>query len=36
MRNSAGVFRNIDSDEGFAIIAHGSSFCDEDRLGQPE
>ena len=28
--------RNIDADKGFSIVRHGSSSCDEDRLGQSE
>jgi hypothetical protein len=28
--------RDIDSDKSFPIIRHGSSSCDEDRLGPPE
>jgi hypothetical protein len=29
-------FGNIDSDKSFSIICHGSSSCDEDRLGLSE
>ena len=28
--------RDINSDKGFSIVRHGSSSCDEDRLGQSE
>ena len=38
VRNCNGVpqLRDIDSDKGFSIVRHGSSSCDEDRLGQSE
>lgn len=38
IRNCDGVPQlcNIDSDKCFPIICHGSSSCDEDRLGPPE
>jgi hypothetical protein len=38
VRNRDGVpqLRDIESDKGFPIIRHGSSSCDEDRLGQSE
>jgi hypothetical protein len=38
IRNCDGVpqLRDIDSDKRFSIIRHGSSSCDEDRLGQSE
>jgi hypothetical protein len=38
IRNRDGVpqLRDIDSDKCFPIICHGSSSCDEDRLGPPE
>ncbi|MCA0022881.1 MULTISPECIES: hypothetical protein, partial [unclassified Mesorhizobium] len=37
-RNRDGVpqLSDIDSDKCFPIICHGSSSCDEDRLGPPE
>lgn len=38
IRNRDGVPQlcDIDSDKCFPIICHGSSSCDEDRLGPPE
>src|SRR5665647_510434 len=35
-RDGIAYFRDIDPYKNFAIIRHGSSSCDEDRLGQPE
>ena len=34
-RDGVAHLRNIDPHENFGIIRHGSSSCDEDRLGQP-
>jgi hypothetical protein len=38
IRDSHGVtrLRNIDPDKNFCRMFHGSSSCDEDRLGPPE
>jgi hypothetical protein len=38
VRNRDGIsqLRHIDSDKRFPLICHGSSSCDEDRLGPPE
>jgi hypothetical protein len=35
-RNGISQLGDIDSDKCFPIIRHGSSSCDEDRLGPPE
>ena len=33
-RDCIARLRNVDSDEYICMMAHGSSSCDEDRLGQ--
>lgn len=37
IRNRDGILQlgNINSDKSFSISPHGSSYCDEDRLGKP-
>jgi hypothetical protein len=35
-RDCIARLRNVDSDEYICMMAHGSSSCDEDRLGQSE
>jgi hypothetical protein len=35
-RNGVARFCHIDPDENIYMLVHGSSSCDEDRLGHPE